>query len=298
MIPYSLLAVTLILAIISMVVLWRTPIWHRLLLALSLAAFDYLFGAWLFISIYLKYVFAAAFLLLLLIRIISAKSPSEKKPNSGKLILNLILSVILITLNILFFTGTTGKPFGIARLHLPFRSGRFIVFQGGKGLPTNVFHYGLRGAVYAMDLAKLNKYGNRANHIFSTRLDDYEIFSDTILSPCNGIIAHTTDINPDNIPPSRKRGPTNTNQVLIATDSMYVFLAHMRYHKVFVKQGDTVITGQPLGLVGNSGFSLEPHLHIQVHARTNTGLPWYKEKPLLIEFDDKSYLLFDVISVP
>jgi len=72
----------------------------------------------------------------------------------------------------------------------------------------------------------------------------------------------------------------------------------MRYHKVFVKEGDKVITGQPLGLAGNSGFSLEPHLHIQVHARTNTGLPWYKEKPLLIEFDKKSYLLFDVISVP
>ena len=45
----------------------------------------------------------------------------------------------------------------------------------------------------------------------------------------------------------------------------------------------------------NSGFSLEPHLHIQVHARTGDGRPWYRQPPLLIAFGGRSYLLFEQI---
>jgi hypothetical protein len=180
-------------------------------------------------------------------------------------------------------------------LSLPFKHGKYLVFQGGKGLPTNVFHYKLRGAVYAMDLVKLNKWGNRANSIFSTRLEDYVTFNDTVYSPCAGIVLKTQDDNEDNIPPVRKRGPSNTNQALIEADSFYVFMAHFRQGHVFVKEGDQVQAGQPIALAGNSGFSLEPHLHIQVHAKTDKAIPWYKEKPLLIEFDGKSYLLFEEI---
>ena len=62
-----------------------------------------------------------------------------------------------------------------------------------------------------------------------------------------------------------------------------------------VKTGDSVKLGQPLALVGNSGFSLEPHLHIQAHKRSGTGLPWYREPQLFIEFDGRAYLLFEVI---
>jgi len=301
MIPYTLLAVTLMVALVSMVFLYRAILgsipsrWHRLLLSASMAVFVYLFGAWVFLSIYLKYIFAAVYLSIGLVVFVTGKTTGNSNTCRSRMWPNLVFAGIFSSLSVLYFTGTTGAPYGIAHLRLPLKNGRFIIFQGGKGLPTNIFHYGLRGAVYAVDLVRLNSWGNRANSIFSTRLEDYAIFNDTVYAPCSGIILHTTDINPDNIPPARKRGPTNTNHVLIETDSFYVFMGHLKYHEVFVRTGDLVGAGQPLGLAGNSGFSLEPHLHIQVHARTGTGLPWYKERPLWIEFNGKSYLLFDVI---
>lgn len=44
-----------------------------------------------------------------------------------------------------------------------------------------------------------------------------------------------------------------------------VFLAHMREGSMAVGLGDEVHAGQKIGVVGNSGHSTEPHLHI--HAR-------------------------------
>jgi murein DD-endopeptidase MepM/ murein hydrolase activator NlpD len=72
-------------------------------------------------------------------------------------------------------------------------------------------------------------------------------------------------------------------------------MGHLKQNAVFVKEGDKVVTGQPLGCAGNSGFSIEPHLHMQAHEKTNNGMPWYRERPLLMEFDGKSYLLFEII---
>ena len=303
MIVYSLLFVTLLLAFASFIALWKATGkdirygWPGLLLSVSLAGFIYLFGTWVFISVYLKYVFAAFFTIALLYRLIKGKAPGTAANRSKKAV-SLVVAVLLVTLCILYFTGTTGKPYGVARLAFPFKNGTYLVFQGGKGLPTNIFHFALRGAVYAMDIVKLNSTGNRANRIFSSRLEDYATFGDTIYSPCNGRVMHTRDENPDNMPPGMKRGPSNTNHVLLETDSFYVFMGHMRQHCVFVHEGDTVVQGEPLGCAGNSGFSLEPHLHIQVQARQNPDLPWYKQPPLLIGFDGRSYLLFEEIKAP
>lgn len=243
----------------------------------------------------LKIFFAAAFLIVLIITLARKRQRNAAADKSRPQWATIAGAVIFSTLSALYFTGTVGRPHGVANLSLPFKKGTYFVFQGGYGLPANVFHYGLRGAVYAMDIVKLNKAGGRAAHVFSARLQDYESFADTIYSPCSGIVRHTASNNPDNIPPSRKRGPTNTNHVLLETSTMYVFMGHLGYHQVFVAEGDTVTAGAPLGLVGNSGFSIEPHLHLQAHARTGSGLPWYKEPPLQIAFGGKSYLLFEEI---
>jgi hypothetical protein len=298
MIVYSLLLVTLLLACTSIFLVWQVrswPVmysWHRVLLSLVLGVFVYLYGAWVFLSVYMKFVFALCFIIIFIASLLRKKTAGNKtRPK----VVSLAFTAILIALSVLYFTGTTGTPYGIANLAFPFKKGAYLIFQGGKGLPTNIFHFGLRGAVYAIDIVKLNRAGNRANHVFSTNLHDYEIYGDTIFSPCSGIVLRAKSDNPDNIPPHRDRGPSNTNQVLIETDSFYVFLGHIQHGKVFVQEGQFVSQGQPLGLVGNSGFSLEPHLHIQVHAKTNKDIPWYKERPLLIEFNGRSYLLFEEI---
>ncbi|NDC40227.1 MAG: M23 family metallopeptidase [Chitinophagia bacterium] len=180
---------------------------------------------------------------------------------------------------------------------MPFRQGKYLVLQGGRGWPANIMHATGRHAMpYALDIVKLNAAGNRAKKVFSTHLGDYEIFGDTLYSPCSGKIIHATNNNPDNTPPHALRGPTNTNGVVIEGAQFYVCMVHMKYGSVLVKEGDSVKEGQPLGCAGNSGKSIEPHLHIQVHARTVSALPWYRQPPMQISFGGSTYRLFDVIS--
>lgn len=299
MLVYLMLAVTLLMALTALLMSGmaaKKPVkqnWSALLLSCSIATFLYLYGTWVYLSVYTKYVFAIAFLLILLFALTGGKSTISSR-SKWKVVANVILALIFTALSILYFTGTTGKPETVA-LAFPLKKDKYFILQGGKGLPANFFHYSYRGAIYAIDIARLDKYGNRAGKVFSKRLEDYHIFNDTIYSPCDGLIAGARDENPDNIPPDRTRGPSNTNSILIQTDSFYVFMAHLKHKGVFVHEGDQVKTGQPIGLVGNSGFTLEPHLHIQAHKRTGKD-GWYHEDPLYIQFDGKSYLLFETIT--
>jgi murein DD-endopeptidase MepM/ murein hydrolase activator NlpD len=209
--------------------------------------------------------------------------------------LNIIVTAGILVLCILYYTGTNGKPYGSADMALPFKKGNYLVLQGGNGLPTNLFHYNNRKAVLAMDIVKLNAAGNRANCIFSKNLADYEIYGDTVYSPCDGLVTGIENSNPDNKPGIIKRGPKNTNYVIIETEKYRIFLAHFIPGSIMVSEDQRIVKGQPIARVGNSGFSLEPHLHIQVHARTDDTLPWYRENQLQIKFNGRNYLLFDEI---
>lgn len=297
---YLLLCITLLLAVTA---IWRlavnmryplVAVWGRVLVNLSLALFTYLFGTWVYLSVYGKYVFGSCILAILIIGLFIPKKPYPPVRRKMRLGSTIVVAIIVL-LDVLYFSGTV-QPSGTAELAFPLHSGRYFVLQGGKGLPTNLFHYSYRGAVFAIDIVKLNSFGNRASHIFSSQLEDYEIFADTVFSPCDGVILRTRNDNPDNLPPNRERGPSNTNQVMIAADAFYVFMAHFKYGSVMVQEGDTVRTGQPLALVGNSGFSLEPHLHIQVHARSGNDGAWFRGEPLLIKFDGRSYNMFESIT--
>ncbi len=296
---YVIAGVTVLIALWSLIILVRgvrKPLkfsWHRIFISISLATLMYLYGAWVYLSIYCKFGFGIIYLLVLCWSLMR-KRPIRRRHEKWRVWLNIAGGVVFGTLCVLYFTGTTGRTERIA-LAFPLKTGNYFVLQGGKGLPANMFHYSYRGAVFAIDIVKLNEYGNRANAVFSSNLNDYEIYGDTIYSPCAGRVISVKNDNPDNPPSIRKRGPTNLNSVVVETDSCYVFLGHNKPGSAMVKDGDIVKLGQPLALVGNSGFSLEPHLHIQVHKKSGTGLPWYREPQLFIEFDGRAYLLFEVI---
>ena len=295
---YVLLLITFALALLSIFMVFMASgrrlqeSWSLLMVGLSLGTFIYLYGTWIYLTVDAKWGFGICVLLMLLGVFFRKKkaAPTYRKWRHGA---NVFFSALFITLSILYFTGTTGKARAID-LAFPLKTGRYFVLQGGKGLPTNLFHYSLRGAVYAMDIVKLKPDGSRANKIFSPRLEDYEIFGDTLYSPCDGRIAKAIGEDPDNIPPNMARGAHNTNQVLIETANSYVFLAHLKQGSVIVKEGDIVKQGDPLGCVGNSGFSSEPHLHIQAHVKV-PGEPWFRSPPRYIHFNGRGYLLYEVI---
>jgi murein DD-endopeptidase MepM/ murein hydrolase activator NlpD len=58
----------------------------------------------------------------------------------------------------------------------------------------------------------------------------------------------------------------------------FAFYAHLQPGSIRVKVGDTVKTGQVLGLLGNSGNSDAPHLHFHImdgpRPLSSNGLPY------------------------
>lgn len=54
------------------------------------------------------------------------------------------------------------------------------------------------------------------------------------------------------------------NYVILKCGDVYPLYAHLKQGSVCVRAGDMVRSGDLLGQVGNSGSSLQPHLHFQV----------------------------------
>ncbi len=101
--------------------------------------------------------------------------------------------------------------------------------------------------------------------------DSYFCYGKPIYSVASGRVVDMSDGMPENVPHSGKYAvPIDFNNaagnhavVQIAPDR-YVLYAHMRPGTVRVKVGDRVSTGEIIGLVGNTGSSTEPHLHMHI----------------------------------
>jgi len=287
---YVVLAVVFGLAWNSLRLLWKGGVWQKVtggLLALFLA----LYAPWFYLTIHLRLFFLISAGAVFALGFLRKGEAVRATPRKG--FGRFLWPALLALLNILWYTGTAPQPAGIAELSFPLKHGRYVVQQGGHGLPTNIFHVSARGASYAIDMVRLNRWGARANKPFSERLEDYAVFGDTVYAPLAGTVQNARSENPDNTPPRRERGPSNLNAVVIAGEDCTVFLGHLRQDGVLVQEGEVVRAGDPIGLVGNSGMSIEPHLHIQAHQRTDG--PWWSAPPMLIRFDGEEYRLGQVI---
>lgn len=83
-----------------------------------------------------------------------------------------------------------------------------------------------------------------------------------MLSPCAGNVVSTRNDVPDNPPGNPDRQATSGNFVIAHCAGVEILLAHFRRGSIVVAAGEPVGLRQPLGQVGNSGYTLEPHLHI------------------------------------
>ena len=101
--------------------------------------------------------------------------------------------------------------------------------------------------------------------------ESYFCYSQPIYSVADGKVIDMADGLPENEPHSGKYaiviGADNAagNHVVVEiAPQKYVLYAHMRPGTVRVKIGENVHTGEILGLVGNTGSSTEPHLHMHI----------------------------------
>lgn len=248
----------------------------------SFLAFAVLVGAWSWIGYPLRFVWPTLFLGAagLSWRRIGSASRRAPRPaviwvDSG---IQALLGALFLALALVALRGHA--PDGNAiDLAFPLAGGVYVVGQGGNS-PIINGHQGALPQRHALDIVKLNGWGTRARGLYPGDPTRYAIFGDTVLSPCSGTVADSRDGLPDQAPPLRDEENLAGNYIALECGGATVFLAHFKSGSLKVGPKDRVETGQPLALVGNSGNTTEPHLHIHAGpppfeglSSTRAGLP-------------------------
>ncbi len=175
--------------------------------------------------------------------------------------------------------GVAGRRLPSAKpveLAWPLAAGHYLVANGGSALAVNSHletlddsvprHRLWRGQSYGVDLVAIGRFGRTATGWQPADPARYAIFGTAVLAPCDGTVVAAADGAEDHRVPFIPREPDPGNFVLLRCAAADVLLAHFRRGSLVVAPGSTVRTGTVVGMVGNSGSSNEPHLHI--HAQT------------------------------
>jgi hypothetical protein len=135
---------------------------------------------------------------------------------------------------------------------------------------------------YAVDWEQLDAQG-RIYTGDREKLESYSIFGKPVLAVADAVVVSVTDGLPEQMP---GKYPTNisldeadgNSVILDLGEQRYAMYAHMQPGSIKVHKGDGVKLGQVVGLVGNTGNSVAPHLHFQVMDRPSSlasnGLPY------------------------
>jgi hypothetical protein len=115
------------------------------------------------------------------------------------------------------------------------------------------------------------------------KLESYAIFGQPVLAVADALVVSVIDGEPEQTP---GKYPTNIsldkadgNAVILDLGAhRYALYAHMQPGSIKVRSGEKVHLGQVIGLVGDTGNSIVPHLHFQVtdgpSSLSSNGLPY------------------------
>jgi len=151
------------------------------------------------------------------------------------------------------------------KINLPF-SGRWSVYQAFDDEWTHKGEY-----KYAYDfVVKINGKTYQNDGKF---LEDFYAFAQNVLAPVSGYVVALRNDLEDNFIGNVDRINNWGNYIIIKSlnGSFYVEISHLMKNSITVKVGDYVEMGQIIGKCGNSGYSPEPHIHIQVQATPYLG---------------------------
>ena len=203
--------------------------------------------------------------------------------------------------------GARPPPVAAVALAWPLHGGTFLVANGGNHLVINSHLQSLvstdprfipwRGNRWAVDFVAINALGLRATGFMPVDPARYRIMGMPVLAPCSGNAVAAVDGLPDMPVPEYDRQHLAGNHVILACGDVHIAMAHFKQGSVRVKTGAAVRVGQPLGEVGNSGGSNEPHLHIHAQRPGPPGAPMGGE-PLPILFDGRFLVRGNSIVLP
>ncbi|MDP2314695.1 MAG: M23 family metallopeptidase [Pseudomonadota bacterium] len=146
-------------------------------------------------------------------------------------------------------------------LRFPLEGGRFVIGSGGSTAVLNG-HAGVPAQRYALDIEALGPRGWRAHGLYPAELDAYAVWEAQVVAPCDGEVLNAEDGLPDLPPGDRDVTHIAGNHVVLDCGGVTVLLAHLREETVAVAPQQRVRAGDPIGRVGNTGNTSEPHLHV------------------------------------
>jgi urea transporter len=164
-------------------------------------------------------------------------------------------------------TGSLRFPGSLRTLSLPF-SGRWTVWQAFHGPWT---HQGPWR--YAYDFVITDDAGETHRGAGSA-LEDYFAYRKPVLSPIRGRVERVVDGFPDNPVGTTDRANNWGNLVILKDErGFFVEISHFAQGSIRPREGSWVERGALLGLCGNSGYSPQPHIHVQVQGTDQVGAP-------------------------
>lgn len=129
---------------------------------------------------------------------------------------------------------------------------------------------------FAVDFKKVDKDSNALPSPFPDTISNkmFYGYGERVYAVAEGIIVDIKDTIPENIPqvngdiipavPIRDETVSGNRITLKIKEGCYAFYAHLQPGSIKVKVGDRVRKGQLLGLLGNSGNAVGPHLHFHI----------------------------------
>jgi len=272
--------------------LWRRAEWSlrdfvlSLLLGSAYLTFICLVLPWGYLPYLLRYVWPAVYGLAALRAVARIRRQlREGRPPARPRLSPAVMVVATIVLGSQSVDCVRGRFYSepAVELAFPLRDGVYVVGQGGNHPKIN-YHNVSVSQKYALDISALNELGLRGYGLGRTPLQRYAIWGDTLYSPCDGVVRTVVNDRQDHVPPASEPENPAGNHVEIETEGVRIFLAHMQRGSVLVLKGDRVKAGDPLGKVGNSGNTTEPHLHI--HA-VRGGQSLFDGTGIPITFEDR-----------
>ncbi|MEI6972973.1 MAG: urea transporter, partial [bacterium] len=152
-------------------------------------------------------------------------------------------------------------------LYLPF-AGKWTVWQGRDGAWTHKGPWR-----HAYDFVIADEHG-RTYSGKGDQPSDYHSWNKPVLAPVRGRVVRVVDDLPDG-PVGGSDEANKWGNVVVVEDArgFFVELSHFAASSIRVKKGDWIERGAVLGLCGNSGYSPQPHIHIQAQATDSIGAP-------------------------
>jgi tetratricopeptide (TPR) repeat protein len=165
-----------------------------------------------------------------------------------------------------FDAETPGRVVPAFDLAPPVR-GEWRVMQGNYGDES---HFGIAGS-HAFDLMKIVR-GRLSERDGDDHATAYFTFGEEVIAPAAGRIRRAVGDLPDHAARAGDRSPLSDDAVVraplgnhvvieLAPDA-FLLLAHLRQGTLAVKAGDTVSAGKRIGVIGMSGVTWAPHLHL------------------------------------